>query len=258
MAIKRRLNYIQRLIATAICYSAFGLGGLLIYAQYPVLGLLPISIDKKRHYGRRLIHYNFRVFIGLMHRLGIFTYEVHGIDKLKAPGQLIVANHPTLIDVVFLLSFIPETNCIVRHGLSKNLFTRGPIKTAGYIVNKDPEQFIIDCTDTLRQGHSLMIFPEGTRTRPNAPMTFKKGTANIALRAAAAVRPVIITCNPPMLQKGMKWYKIPQTRPHFIIRVEESFDITRYLNKEKTIGIQSRRLTQDLLHYFQQKLEKDN
>ncbi|WP_245395071.1 hypothetical protein [methane-oxidizing endosymbiont of Gigantopelta aegis] len=41
-------------------------------------------------------------------------------DKLNRPGQLIVANHPTLIDIVFLISRIPYACCIVKDSLWHN------------------------------------------------------------------------------------------------------------------------------------------
>lgn len=252
-----RLSFYWRLMATAIAYTTFGLGGVVIYALYPILHILPLTQAKKQHYGRRIIHLSFRFFIGLMNRLGIYSYEFHGAERLKKSGQLIVANHPSLIDVVFLLSRIPETNCIVRHGLANNPFTKGPIKTANFIVNSDPEQMIADCVATLNNGSSLVIFPEGTRTPDDKTMTFQKGSANIALRAGVPIRPVSIICRPPMLQKGVKWYKIPLKRPHFIIRVEEAFSIQPHLDSDRPLTIKSRRLTRDLLTYFEQKLNKE-
>lgn len=247
-----RLNYYQRLLSTAIAYVAFGVGGLCIYLCYPVLWLLPLSADNKRRYGQRLIHHSFRFFIFLMKALGIYTYEVHGREKLVESGQLIIANHPSLIDVVFLLSLIPETNCIVRGGLIRNPFTRGPLKTADYIVNEDPEQLIADCAETLTKGHSLLIFPEGTRTKPNQPLQFKKGTANIALRSQTDLTPVVITCQPPMLQKGVKWYHIPKRRPHFIITVQARLPIASYMDEQHTLSVKSRHLSKDLQAYFTQ------
>lgn len=252
----QRLNFVWRLVATAVSYAAFGVGGVLIYALYPMLQLLPIDDQQKQRYGRRIIHWSFKSFIGLMHRLGIYTYEFHGAEQLQAKGQLIVANHPSLIDVCFLLSRIPETNCIVRGGLSRNPFTKGPIKTANFIINENPEQLIVDCADTLRQGNSLVIFPEGTRTKPNQPMTFKKGTANIALRSGVAIRPVTITCRPSMLQKGVKWYNIPRYRPHFIIRVHDSFPVLPYLENDNAISVNARHLTQALHEFIRVRLSQ--
>ncbi len=255
---KTSLNYYWRLIATTIAYSTFGIGGIFIYVCYPILKILPLSITRKQYYGRKIIHYAFRFFTALMHRLGIFTYHIEGKELLQEPGQLIVANHPSLIDVVFLLSVIPETNCIVRYGLVNNIFTRGPLKTANYIVNKNPEQLIQECAETLENKFSLLIFPEGTRTKPHQEMRLKKGTANIALRSQKSLRPVIITCRPAMLQRGVKWYHIPQLRPHFIISVKDSIAIQPYLELNSPIGVKSRLLTKDLQQFFDYEVGKQH
>jgi len=60
------------------------------------------------------------------------------LEKLNRPGQLIIANHPTLVDIVFLISRVKQANCIVKQKLWHNPFMRGPILNAGYISNGDP------------------------------------------------------------------------------------------------------------------------
>ena len=70
-----------------------------------------------------------------MRVLGILTYRVEGAERLREPGRLIVANHPTLLDVVLLVSQMPEVDCIVKRGLWRNPFLRWPVSWAGYLPN---------------------------------------------------------------------------------------------------------------------------
>ena len=56
------------------------------------------------------------LYMETMRVLGILTYRVEGAERLREPGRLIVANHPTLIDVVLLVSLMPEVDCIVKRG----------------------------------------------------------------------------------------------------------------------------------------------
>src|SRR3546814_10079232 len=63
---------------------------------------------------------------------------------------------------------------------------------AGYIGDSNPTQLVADCVATLKAGHSLMIFPEGTRSRPGQPLQAPHGTARIALESGAPVLPVTI------------------------------------------------------------------
>ena len=70
-----------------------------------------------------------------MRGVGVLTYEFEGAERLGRPGQIIVANHPSLIDVVFLLGFTPQATCIVKEALFQNPFTRWPVAAAGFVSN---------------------------------------------------------------------------------------------------------------------------
>ena len=180
----QKLNYLWRLCATAISFFSFGVGGLVLWLLvFPVLSVLPASSSQRIRSGQKVVHYSFYIFIGLMHRLGVMSYEIIGLEKLNRAGQLIIANHPTLVDIVFLISRIQQASCIVKAQLWHNPFTRRPIVNAGYISNGDPEQMISDCVRCLQAGGTLIIFPEGTRSVPNQATHFQRGAAAIALDA---------------------------------------------------------------------------
>ena len=71
---------------------------------------------------------------------------------------------------------------------------------------------IEQASEALREGQSVIIFPEGTRTTPGQALQFQRGAASIAVRAAAVVTPVFIRCEPTTLAKNMPWYRIPPRR----------------------------------------------
>ena len=98
----------------------------------------------------------------------------------------------------------------------------------------------------------MIIFPEGTRTRPNEPMVFHRGAANVALRAAAVVTPVYIRCEPTTLTKSEPWYRIPARRPHFSLSVGDDLDLSPYRPAPLPSG--SRALNEHLHQHFQQEL----
>lgn len=253
-----KLNYGWRLFATGLSFVCFGLGGLLLWGLvFPVLSMLPKSPRQKASLGQRVVHYSFYVFIGLMHGLGIMTYEVVGLEKLNRPSQLILANHPCLLDIVFLISRIREASCIVKASLWHNPFMRGPILNAGYISNGDPEQMIAECVDWLRSGGSMIIFPEGTRSVPGKPYHFQRGAAAIALEANALVTPVTLSCYPSTLTKAESWYQIPRRRFHLTLQVGEDLALDEFHNAgPRPIAV--RRLTQYLQDYFTQQRKTQN
>lgn len=252
----QKLSYAWRLFATAFCFSCFGLGGLLLwFLVFPVLSILPGNRSQRTARGQRVVHYSFYVFIGLMHRIGIMTYEINGLEKLNRPGQLIVANHPTLVDIVFLISRIKQVNCIVKESLWHNPFMRGAILNAGYISNGDPEKMIAECVQCLRTGGILIIFPEGTRSIPGKPCRFQRGAAAIALQANVCVTPVTISCYPGTLTKAEQWYQIPECRFHLAMHVGEDINFDEFSRiYPKSIAV--RRFNHYLQNYFTQQRER--
>lgn len=247
-----KFGYGWRLLATALSFFSFGVGGLLLWIfVFPVLSLLPGNPRQRVSRGQKVVCYSFYVFIGLMHRLGVMTYEIVGLDKLNRSGQLIIANHPTLVDIVFLISRVQQASCIVKAGLFHNPFMRGPILNAGYIGNGDPEQMIADCVARLRAGGSMIIFPEGTRSIPGKPYRFQRGAAAVALQANAVVTPVTLTCYPSTLTKAERWYQIPERRFHLTMQVGDDIALDQFAEiSPKSIGV--RRFTQYLQDYFTQ------
>jgi len=250
-----KLRYGWRLFATGFSFFSFGLGGLLLWLLvFPLLSVLPGTRGQKTSRGQRVVHYSFYAFIGLMHRLGIMTYEIVGLEKLNRPGQLIVANHPTLVDIVFLISRIREASCIVKGSLWRNPFMRGPIVNAGYISNGDPEKMISECVARLNAGGSMIIFPEGTRSVPGKPYRFQRGAAAIAIAAGKILTPVTISCYPSTLTKAEPWYRIPYRRFHLAMHVGDDIALDEFTGAgSKSIAV--RRLNHYLQDYFTQQRE---
>lgn len=157
----------------------------------------------------------------MMRALGVLTYSIEGQEYLDHPGELVIANHPSLIDIVFLISVLPDAKCIVKSELLKNPVMWGPVTCTGYIPNVDAEQLLRDCVDSLQSGSSLVIFPEGSRTVSGHPLRFKRGGAHIAINSGCPIRLVHIKSEPPILGKHEKWYHIPSRRPHFTLTVQQ-------------------------------------
>jgi 1-acyl-sn-glycerol-3-phosphate acyltransferase len=245
----------RRGAGTALSFGTFGLGGLLIGVVIAPLMLLCVrNVERRRHWMRRLIQQAFRGFIGMMRILGVVEYELEHIERLQRRGLLVLANHPSLIDVIFLVAHTKHADCIVNGALASNPFTRGPIKAAGYITNRDPEAVIDAARDSLARGNSLILFPEGTRTTPGNAVRLRRGGANIALRTGTPVTPVIITCTPATLTKGEPWYHIPARRIHMELRVME--DVPLVNDTHRPTRQLAREMTSWLDNYFNNEVEQ--
>nr|WP_238474380.1 lysophospholipid acyltransferase family protein [Pseudomonas cavernae] len=246
-----------RLIATALSFSLFGIGGVLLRVLvFPLLGLLPGDARVRRTRARRVVSRSFRWFVEFMFRSGVLTYEVEGAERLGRPGQMVIANHPSLIDVVVLIAFIRDANCVVKQSLWDNPCMHGPIHACGYISNSGSLDMLDEAAAALQAGETLIVFPEGTRTTPGQAPQFHRGAAAIALRGAQLVTPVVISVSPTTLTKAEPWYSIPSRRFHFRLRVGQDID-PRQFSALGPAPVASRKLNDHLHQHFMKELAED-
>lgn len=252
----KQLNYAWRVCATGVCFSAFGLGGLLLSLTiFPIISILPIHSQWKREKAQWIIHHSFRLFVWFMQFVGVIHLTIIGVEKLKQEeNHLIIANHPTLIDVVILISLLPKVDCIVKQALWRNPFFRGVVSSAGYISNSNPQNVLNECISTLESGRTLIIFPEGTRTTLNTPIKFQRGAANIALRSQHDMIPISITCVPSTLTKDKKWYEVPpEGLSHINVTVGNIIHTAPFIEPPLNISKASRQLTHFMSQYFEKR-----
>lgn len=239
-----RLAYRWRQIRTGIAFAVFGLAGLVFTPLVlPALCLSARSPAEAKRRAQWMVSLWFRVFAHLMRLLGLIRWEITGASRLLPRGQLIIANHPTLIDVVLLLGYVPRVDCIVKEALFRNVFMRQPVTWAGYISNSSATQLVADCAATLKAGNSLMIFPEGTRSVPGQPIRIPHAAARIALESLAPVLPVSIRCEPITLTKGQPWYRVPARRAVLTLHVGQAYSPEPWLRDAPNMAIAARRLS---------------
>jgi 1-acyl-sn-glycerol-3-phosphate acyltransferase len=245
-----------RTCATGFCFAAFGVGGLAIAGLVlPLLLLIP-GAERRHRLARFLVQQLFRGFVALMIATGVLRLRIHGAERLRGRGQFILANHPSLIDVVILMSLVTQPDCIVKSQLWRNPFTWGAVRVAGFIDNQTGPELVEAAVRSLRAGHNLIVFPEGTRTRPGAPLHFLRGAANIAARGRVDITPVIFTVSEPTLTKGYPWYQVPRRRPQFSVYVLPVLAIDPLLESEPEHAHRARWLTDWLEKFFTMETER--
>lgn len=255
-----KLNYCWRIVGTGISFLVFGLGGLVLSLTiFPYLNWRYKDQETRKRKGRYLIHRCFKLFVSMMQNLQIFTFHLEEArEALKnTEGKIVIANHPSLIDVVVLISILPQADCIVKKALWNNFFLKRVVSAADYIQNDNDVDNLMDaCNRSLDEGYCLIIFPEGTRTTPNAELRLQRGASNIAIRCRRQFVPVTISCNPTTLTKNEKWYQIPDRRVDFSLRVGSDIDTSEYYSGEQSPSLAARKLTQVIKQYFEQEKEQ--
>lgn len=247
-----RLDYAWRAAATGFCFAVFGIVSVVAGATlFPALCLTAPDAEAARRRAQGLTHRWFGMFSRLMAVAGTIRYESHGTERLQAPGQLIVANHPSLIDVVLLLGYLREVDCIMKPAIFHNPFMKWPATWLGYIAQSSPEQLFTDAQAALQKGHSVLVFPEGTRTVPGQPIRMGHGAARLAVEAGATILPVAITVTPPHLFKHEPWWRPPVVRPRYVLTVGKPYAASGFLKEADGVpSVAARRLSRHWEQYF--------
>ncbi|WP_010298449.1 lysophospholipid acyltransferase family protein [Candidatus Odyssella thessalonicensis] len=249
---KLRIDYIKRLIGTAIGFSLFGLGGLLLcLTLFQMIRVLSRGSTQRRARVRSLICYIFRGYLKTLEILGVIKVEARSLEELRGlKGTLVICNHPSLLDVVILMSKLKNVQCVVKNELWRNPLIGGVVRSAGYIRNDiDPERFLKDCKEQLDQGENIIIFPEGTRSIPGHPIHMRRGLGNLALAADVNIQTILLGCEPVSLTKSEKWYHIPPRRINFKAHIGKLFLISDYQG-DAPRSLRVRALMRDIQHYY--------
>lgn len=248
------MNRFLRILGTGASFLFFGVGGLLLGAlAYPLLAIAPGGPERRQLRMQKLIHHGFRAHVALMKALGLISVSTDGVEALLGPsGQLIVANHPTLIDYVLLGSLVPQLDCVAKIAIWSNPFMRGVVRGAGYVPNDDGESTVRACAERLAAGRNVMLFPEGTRSPGDGSLgPFQRGAAHVAIASGRPMVPVTIHCVPRGLMRGQPWYDVADRPLHFTLSVgapihADAGGLAR--------GTAARRLSSALREHFEKRL----
>ena len=132
-----------------------------------------------------------------------------GVERIDpAIPRIYMCNHQSYFDILTLLACLPVGfKFIMKKELMKIPLLGFTMKSAGYIgiVREDPRQAVKsmnEAAEKIRNGASVLIFPEGTRSPDGRLQEFKKGGFNLALRACSDIVPIAITGSFKIVPKG--------------------------------------------------------
>ena len=246
------LNRLWRVFATGLSFTLFGIGGLILSLFYfPLIGFLFKSEVQKKQIVRSSLSLGFRVFMYFMHYVGVLYFHKKKIEILRNEKScILIANHPTLIDVIAIIAYCPNACCVVKQELWQNFFLKGVVQNAGYVTNIDSTNLLEKCKQAIENGDVLIIFPEGTRTKPGQPTVFQRGAAYIALNLNCPVRCVEIQCQPLTLTKGLPWYQVPERRTDYTIEVKDQINPQECLTEGTSRPLAARKMTRLFLSQY--------
>lgn len=149
-------------------------------------------------------------------RLGLasvgITYRVAGAEHIQRDrGAVYCVNHSSNIEPPILYMSLsalhPKLKILYKAEIHKIPVLSRAFDMAGFVPidrqNRERSMLAINnAADSLAQGNSFLIFPEGTRSRTGELQRFKKGGFIMAIRGKAPIVPVAIQGTRAAMQKG--------------------------------------------------------
>ncbi|BFU60920.1 1-acyl-sn-glycerol-3-phosphate acyltransferase [Rodentibacter sp. JRC1] len=244
-----KLNRLRRFFGTMFGFVLFAFAGVIFR-----IVLLPYTCNPQQNdletqlKARRWVGIIWGYFVRYAQWSGVLEVNYHGFEKLGRTGQLIIANHPSLLDVVLIIAKESRLNCIVKQDLLNNPILVAPILASGFLPNTESEE-VLEKSHHILQNEALLLFPEGTRTGWDGVVNLHRGAVSIGLRSANVITPVVIKMSPPNFKKGQPWYKIPVKKITYDLTVCDDID-PQTLLREASLPIASRRLKKQLEQLF--------
>lgn len=230
-SVASKIVYYWRVFGKILSFFIFGLGSVILFVVFfPLMRICIHPQERYLCYARVFISKVMGLFVYFMRFIGVVSISVDDrISYKKLKSKIVIANHPSLLDVVFLISLIPNANCIVRSALVHTVV--GGVVKSLYIPNDENfDELVVDCKVALDRGECLIIFPEGTRSPHEELLPFRKGFARIALETGCDIIPVFIGGNEKIgLKKGDSLFSFhPTEKLCYSFSMGEKILVTKY------------------------------
>jgi hypothetical protein len=155
---------------------------------------------------RELISRHSTGYLARLERMGCIECEYVGFDdSLKWQGSLLCANHPSIFDALLLFRKFPHAACVVGRNPWRHPLFSIPARHASYIPSFPALRMVKETQNLVSRGGSMIVFPEGTRTRDGALASFHDGFALAAIKSGATVRTLFIECTSRFLSKSISF-----------------------------------------------------
>jgi 1-acyl-sn-glycerol-3-phosphate acyltransferase len=219
-----------------------------LFALYMLIWLIVFPFDRK--------HAVTQYYTILWTRLYLtcnpgWRLKVEGRKNI-GPGRnyIFVSNHQSVIDIALLMQLNVNFRWVSKIELSRVPFVGWVIRMNGHILVRRGDKRSVtlmaeSCSDILKKGISVFIFPEGTRTSDGNIQSFKEGAFILAKTVHVPIVPVVIDGAGDALPRHGFWFQARQT---FTVRIldEITVETVQSLDLTELISMTSGRMICEL------------
>lgn len=179
------------LLNTIYAFGLFLLGCLLLQIFMGLTHLIPLGRKRRKELFHRAVSWSTHAFLRMM-----VTTKMVNLNPLKETFEepaVIIANHQSFIDILLLLGLYPKLVMVTNSWVWKSPFFGRIVRYADFYHTADGYE---ELADTLKQkvedGYSVIVFPEGTRSKNLEIGRFHKGAFYLAEKLNLDILPIAI------------------------------------------------------------------
>ena len=225
-------------------FSIFGFGAFFVNIFLFPCAKLFLKDKKLLYFYSDTIHFTWRFFLKFVMFLRLIKLDIKDKSKIQSiKSKIIVATHPSFIDILILIALIPRTTCIVKSNLSKNIFLNNIINSVFILEDESIEDLKTHSKKMIENGFNIIIFPSGIRHRRNEFPKMRKGASTIAMYVNVDIECLkfytdydFLFINQPIYQAGSK----PVT---YELSYSGNIDISQELEKSENDIVIKRNIT---------------
>jgi 1-acyl-sn-glycerol-3-phosphate acyltransferase len=153
----------------------------------------------------------------------LWTFEIEGEPPtdIDRTGYVVVANHESMADP-FLLSWLPfDMRWVAKEELFRPPLVGWALRWGGDIPlrrgkGESVRAMLDECARALEGGISVMLFPEGTRSKDGDLLPFKDGAFSLAVRMQVPVLPIALSGTREMRPPHSRWFAKANARARIL------------------------------------------
>lgn len=178
-------------IKTWFCFAFFVCMCYLAFVVMVVLVLLPVGRKKKNEWLARSMSV---LSAAVMYSGTQIRKRTYGREHLEYDKPaILIANHSSFLDIMIMLMHHPKAVIMVKEWVYKSPLYGWVIRYANYIfMEEGPEANLEQARELVKEGYSIIIFPEGTRSDDGKLKRFHKGAFYLAEQLHLPIQPVFI------------------------------------------------------------------
>lgn len=184
----------------AICFLALSTSTILL----SLVAFIVFPFDRKGHILHSIERLWAKIYLG---SAGI-KVSVHGTENIKLGPAILMCNHQSALDIFALLASLPISfRFVAKRELFYIPFMGWAMKCVGHISidresPRDSKKALDEAKEKIRNGLTVLVFPEGTRSEDGSLLPFKRGAFHLVKLASVPVIPIGVYGGSLLMPKG--------------------------------------------------------